>query len=317
MASLSLKNGDNRFLFYKLKQQKNKIEAEGTGSTFKAINIPNLKKFIIPLPPLGEQEKIAGVLGVVQAAREKTRGVIEAAKALKKSMMHHLFTYGPVPLLQKDSIPLKQTEIGPLPHHWQIVTLKEIGEIITGTTPSTKIPEYYGSEFMFIGPGDIDDNRYVKKTVKYLSKTGLDVSRPLPKESVLVVCIGATIGKAAMTYTDRCTTNQQINTIVPSKNVSNQYVYYSISYHSHRLSSFSGRAAVPIVNKSNFEKFQIPLPPLGEQEEMAGILADIDRKIEVEEGRLAALDGLFRSMLEHLMTGRVRVHELEWEPCPA
>ncbi|GAH03750.1 unnamed protein product, partial [marine sediment metagenome] len=88
---------------------------------------------------------------------------------------------------------LKKTEIGLIPENWEMVRLGDIGKIITGTTPSTKKPEYYGGPYMFISPGDITERKYIIKTEKWLSEQGLKVSRSLPKDTVLVVCIGATI----------------------------------------------------------------------------------------------------------------------------
>ncbi|MCC6063752.1 MAG: restriction endonuclease subunit S, partial [Thermocrinis sp.] len=95
LASISFKNGYgyNEYLFYCLQFLKPLLEKEGYGSTFKAINKEVLTKFQIPLPPLEEQQAIAGILSTVQSAIEKTEKVINALKNLKKSMMKHLFTY--------------------------------------------------------------------------------------------------------------------------------------------------------------------------------------------------------------------------------
>ena len=195
-----------------------------------------------------------------------------------------------------NKISLKNTEIGLMPEDWTIVEANKLGNIVTGTTPKTSVQEYYGGAYMFIAPGDINDNKYVKRTQKYLSKKGLEVSRSLPRSTVLIVCIGATIGKVAMTAADISTTNQQINALIPNEKVNTDYLYYALKYRSPYLPALAGRAAIPIVNKSNFGKFLVPLPPLPEQKAIAHTLRTIQkaketrqRELELERERKAAL----------------------------
>ena len=111
--------GDNDFLYYYLVFIKNKIKEEGTGSTFKAINKTKLQNLEIEYPPLSEQKQIAAALSAVQEAKEKTEKVIEATKELKKSMMKHLFTYGPVGIKESGEIETKNSAIGIVPDHWK------------------------------------------------------------------------------------------------------------------------------------------------------------------------------------------------------
>lgn len=269
----------------------------------------DFKRITVSLPPLPEQKAIARVLSSIRKSIEAQDNIIAAARELKKSLMRHLFTYGPVP--EAEHVILKETEIGPVPEHWDVVRMGELGEIITGTTPSTKVAEYYGGPHMFITPGDIYQTKYITKTHKYLSNKGLSVSRPLPHDTVLVVCIGATIGKTAMTSVDNSVTNQQINSIITNQRIEPHYCFYAVTHFSHLLPALAGRVAIPIVNKSNFSKFLIPLPPNSEQQEIAQILSNVDNKIEAEEKRKASLQALFRTMLHQLMTGKVRVKDLE------
>jgi len=308
-VSINSKLAETDFVFFALLhlQQSGYWEQVGEGTTMKVLSLRKIAEAPIPLPPLPEQRRIAHVLSTIQQAIAAQDDLIAAARKVKRSLMRHLFTYGPVPLNQADQVPLKETEIGPVPEHWEIVEVGKTGEVITGTTPSTKVPEYYDGPYMFISPGDIGETKYAKQTAKYLSEKGLGVSRALPKDTVLVVCIGATIGKTAMTFADQSATNQQINAIIPNKRVLSHYLYYALSYRSPSLPSLASRAAVPIVNKSNFSKFLIAIPPLPEQEAIAQTLSALDHKIEAEERRKAALQALFKTMLCQLMTGQVRV----------
>ena len=282
-----------------------------TGVNHPRTSWSSLSEYRFAIPPLPEQRAIASVLSAIQEAKERTGAVIQATRELKKSLMKHLFSYGVVPLDEAENVPLKETEIGMVPEDWDVAKLEDTGDIITGTTPRTDVKEYYGNEYMFISPGDMGEYKYVDSASKWLSEEGLKVSRILPMDTVLVVCIGATIGKTSMTHATKSTTNQQINAIIANDTIYSHYLYYAISYRSDKLPSLSGGVAVPIINKSNFSKFTIPLPPLPIQQQIADILTAVDQKIEAEEGRSKALDELFKTLLSNLMTGSIRVNNME------
>lgn len=197
-----------------------------------------------------------------------------------------------------------------IPDNWTIKEIRELGDVITGSTPSTKMKEYYGGSFMFIRPADIMSSKYVKQTEIYLTEKGLEVSRILPMNAILVGCIG-TIGKTAMTHAERSVSNQQINSIVPNESVVvSHYLYYSMKFNGKRLSMLAGGVTVPIVNKSNFQKFRIPLPPLLEQRNIAFILSTVHEAIEKTETVIQTTQKLKKSLMHHLFTyGSVSITE--------
>lgn len=262
----------------------------------------------LPLPPLPEQQKIAAVLSAVQEAKEKTQAVIDATKALKKSMMKHLFTYGPVPPEETKNVPLKETEIGSVPKEWEVVKLGEVGNIITGNTPSKNNKEYWDNGTIdFIKPPDLQNQKIVTFSEK-ISNSAVRKARIVNKGTILVSCIGI-IGRVGLSLKSLAF-NQQINAIVPNENIYNQFLFYVIQVQQKQIENLASFTTVPIVSKAKFSTVKIPFPPFPVQRKIASILSAIDEKIQAEEAKKKALEDLFRSLLSHLMNGKIRVKDL-------
>jgi type I restriction enzyme S subunit len=284
----------------------NPLSGEHAKTTIPSLQRLDLENFLIPLPSLPEQRAIAHVLRTVQRAKEATEGVIVALKELKKSLMQHLFTYGPVPVTERERVPLQETEIGPIPAHWRVVRLGEVGKVITGRTPSTARPEYWNGHIPFITPADLN-GMPIQVAQRFITEEGLKEAKALPKGAVLVSCIGY-IGKVGVVDSEIAATNQQINAvIVDSSKISNWFLAYAVMRESNLLESRARKTTVPILHKTNFERIPIPLPPLSEQREIARMLQAVDAKIAAEQTRRAALEDLFKTLLHELMSGRRRV----------
>lgn len=322
LASLRAKKGIIAlFLYYLMAFQKSDVEAIGEGSTFQAITKSQIFNFKILLPPVSEQRKIAEILETIDNAIEKTDAIIEKYKRIKQGLMQDLLTKGVVSegegeserwrLRDENIDKFKDSPLGRIPEEWEVVRLGEIGKIITGSTPSTENLEYYGDEYLFVSPEDIRENKYITDSQKKLSELGFRISRKIPSDSICVVCIGSTIGKIAITKTI-CTTNQQINSIVPNSNIFNSEAlfYFIVLYSQKPLKQEAGLQAVPIVNKNRFSRIQIPLPPLHEQQRIASILSQIDEVIEKEQAYKEKLERIKKGLMEDLLTGKVRVNHL-------
>lgn len=148
-----------------------------------------------------------------------------------------------------------------LPKDWKWIALNDLGLTQTGTTPATKNLEYYGDYMPFIGPGDIK-NQMINYTNLSLSELGLEKARLIPSHSVMMVCIGGSIGKLAINDRD-VTCNQQINTITPYSNVDLKYLFSVLqsSYFQNQIISNSSGSATPIINKQKWVSIPIPVPP--------------------------------------------------------
>lgn len=163
------------------------------------------------------------------------------------------------------------------------IHISDIGKIITGKTPRTFIGENYGGNIPFLTPSDDLSHKFASKTAKSLTEKGLDEVKNclLPPYSVCVSCIGSDLGKVVMTL-EPTVTNQQFNSIIPNKNFNANFVYYLMTLIGKELNYHSKTStAVPIINKSSFSNYEIKVPNLEIQQNIASILSSLDDKIEL------------------------------------
>ena len=113
---------------------------------------------------------------------------------------------------------------------WKTCRLGALGRIVTGKTPSTKIPEYFGSDVPFVTPSDMDARKVIGTTERCLSSDGVEAVRNavIPPGAVMVSCIGSDMGKVAVAGR-QCVTNQQINSIIVDHPNNPDFVYSRIS----------------------------------------------------------------------------------------
>ncbi|WP_411543183.1 restriction endonuclease subunit S [Campylobacter jejuni] len=190
-----------------------------------------------------------------------------------------------------------------LPQGWKVKTLSEISEIVTGSTPSKSNLDFYGKDYPFFKPSDFEQGYFLENAGDNLSKLGFDKARQLPPKTILVVCIGS-LGKVALTRViGSC--NQQINAIIPHKNIIAEYIYYYCisSKFQSILFSKAPQTTLAIFNKTEFSKLEIIYPKdIKEQERIVGILdesfAKIDESIKILEQDLLNLDELMQSALQ-------------------
>lgn len=171
-----------------------------------------------------------------------------------------------------------------VPENWVWVRLGAIAEIVTGGTPSKKHPEYYGGNFPFYKPSDLDQGRLTYDASEYLSEEGKNVSRIIPKNSTAVCCIGS-IGKCGYLMCEG-STNQQINSAIPKINSLCLYYYLCTENFVQDLLSMASATTIAIVNKSKMESCAFPLPPLSEQQRIVERIEELLAKLDEAKERL-------------------------------
>ncbi|NQE52043.1 Type-1 restriction enzyme MjaXIP specificity protein [ANME-1 cluster archaeon GoMg3.2] len=285
-----------------------------------------LSQFSISLPPLPEQQKIAEVLSTVQQAKEKTDTVISATKELKKSMMKHLFTYGPVQVKKfnefgefdefnelgvnelqnaqnsknsknssnssnsKNSIKLKETEIGLVPEEWAVKPLIDIATLQRGK--------------------DLPKQKRISGTFPIVGSSGIlgYHNEPVCAGPGVVTGRSGSIGKLTFVEEDYWPHNTGLYVKDFHGNIP-KFVYYLL--HLFDFKKYATGVSVPTLNRNFVHSVLLPCPPLSIQQKIAVILSSLDQKIQAEEYKKQALDELFKALLNNLMTAKVRVNHLE------
>ena len=342
---VSGKNANFEFMYYLLCTKRSQFISLANGSTFLEVSAKTIRQIQIPLPPLKEQEKIARILGVWDSALDTLANLIKAKRKYKTALMQRLLTppkdksthplapsaregeqekapplaggvWGGVSTINKwECVESPRTNEGEsqsslrfagFSDKWQEFRLGDIGEIVTGTTPSTKQKEFYENGiYPWITPTDIGEQREIYTSARYLSAMGIKQGRFIPKGSLLVTCI-ASIGKNAILMKDG-SCNQQINAILPSNKHDINFLYYLMEYKSEYLISFSGKSATHILNKTNFSNLTFFIPTLAEQKKIAQVLSACDKEIETLNLKFECLKAQKRGLMQQLLSGKVRV----------
>ena len=207
-----------------------------------------------------------------------------------------------------------------IPSSWTWVRLGSMGVTQTGSTPSTQVRDFYGEYMPFIKPADIT-NSGIDYNNEKLSKKGTEVGRVAEKGSILMVCIGGSLGKCY--FNDRIVSfNQQINSLTPFFS-SYKFIFYYLlsSYFFEQLQDKATGTATPIVNKTSWESILIPLPPLQEQKRIVDKLEEIlplvekykEDKEKLDELNLSFPSKLKKSILDYAIKGKLVEQNLEDE----
>ena len=267
------------------KMFRKKVFSIAQGGTQIYVNFSNVKNLQILLPSLNEQKKIASFFSLIDKKIELQTEKVEELKNYKKGIMQKIFSQE---LRFKD-------ENGNEYSQWENKRLGEIGEIVTGKTPSTHDSSLWDGGIQFVTPTDINGSKYQLRTLRTVTQNSK--MKVLPKNSIMYTCI-ASIGKISLSVAP-CITNQQINSLIP-QNQNNEFIYYSLLNITPKIKSTQANTTLPIINKEEFSKFIIPLPSLPEQEKIVNVLSRLDNIIEKEQEKLKGLGQYKKGLLQQM-----------------
>ena len=226
------------------------------------------------LVPQNPDDEPASVL--LERIRAEKQKLIKAGKIKKSKHESVIITRDKIPyeILDgkerciADEVPFE------LPDSWCWCRLASLGTTQTGNTPPKANPANFGNYIPFIGPGDISNG-----TINYynqgLSEQGRELGRICSANSIVQVCIGGSIGKAAITDRE-ISFNQQLNTITTIL-CNYKYLFFTIisDYFVSYIKTNAGGTATPIISRGLWDRTLIPLPPLSEQHRIVAKIEEL------------------------------------------
>ena len=261
---------------------------------------------------LSEQQGIADLLWLVHEAISQSEALVEEAQALKRAAMHTLFTRG----LRGEA--QKETEIGPLPESWKTWECNDVAQRITVGVVVKPASHYVEEGVPAFRSLNVREDHLDTTDLVYFSNEendgGLSKSK-LASGDVLVVRTG--YPGTSCVVPEEFEGSNCIDIVIISTN--RQYALPE--FLSRFLNSNSGKAqaraakhglAQQHLNVGAIKKLKVPLPPtFDEQREVVRVLEAIDLKIDLHRRKRAVLEELFKALLHKLMTGEIRVGELD------
>ena len=287
------------------------IAAMEAGASYPAVRDVDVLDQVVPLPPLPEQREIASVLNTIRTALLHQARCEVNATALKRAAMRELFTRG----LQGET--QKETEIGPVPESWELVSIGNVFEIEQGLSLKGNLAND-GEGTPFLRTSNVYWGRIELKAVSQMRLEGEVPPHKLLRRGDLLVCEGGEIGRAAVWNgeMDECLFQNHLHRLRPV-DASRTHPQFAMAWleegftHRNVYEGAGNRTTIPNLSRARLAELLIPHPSPAQQQEIIAILDAIDRKIDLHRRKRAVLDDLFKTLLHKLMAGEIRVREFD------
>ena len=307
-----VKEIEPRFYVYFLQSaftQLGLFEGAGNKTTIPNLSRSRLAALEVPLPTLDEQRAIVAALGQVREAVKTYDQIITLAQDLKRTSMRILFTHG----LRGET--QKETDVGQVPKSWKLYPLETLCE----GTESVDIRREGGRVIEYVDVSSISrEFLKIETTSRFTLREAPGRARKRILEGdVIFATVRPTLLRAA--YVPAALNDQVCSTAFcvlrrNSKKVCDKFLYYLVQREQfvHQLAGIEHGASYPAVTDRIVKEQIVPVPDLEEQREIVAIMDAIDRKIDLHRKKRAVLDDLFKTLLHKLITGEIRVADLEF-----
>jgi len=288
----------------------------GNKTTIPNLSRSRLASLAVPIPTIAEQRAIAEVLSNVQRAKEAAESVIVAAKELKKSLMRHLFTYGAVRVDAVERVRLTDTEFGSVPATWEKFRLDECATVQTGVAKGRKPSGGTLISVPYLRVANVQDGYLELTEIKQIELEEREFRRYSLKPGDVLLTEGGDFDKLGRGFIWEgqipiCVHQNHIFAVRPAPSrllpkflaflVQSPYGKAYFLQVAHRTTHLA------CINSTKLKAFPVVVPDLGEQERIVRSLESVDEKVRSEERHSRAIQALFESLLDQLMSGLIRL----------
>jgi type I restriction enzyme S subunit len=288
------------------------------GSTRDKLTQSEMKNILIQLPSAQEQKAIANFLdqktseidGLI-ADKEK---LIELLQEKRQAVITEAVTKGLNPNVKMKDSGIEW--IGEIPEHWNVEPIKYMVKTIqTGTTPTTKNDDYFDGDIQWFTPGDFHGSKELYEASRKISNLAVidNEARLFPKNTVMIVGIGATVGKVAKLGVEGSFNQQITGLIVNEQRLNCDYLYYWLYINQETIKNISNYTTLPIINNEFVKNFECLSLPLDEQQAIVNYLnqktSEIDDLILKIRLQIQKLKEYRQSLISEAVTGKIDVRE--------
>jgi type I restriction enzyme S subunit len=320
--ALVIEHSDSRFINFLFRDYDNrKIFYSMGGGLRQSMKFSDLKRMPVLVPCHNEQQTITAFLDRETAKIDELiaaqKRLVELLKEKRQAVISHAVTKGLNP-----AAPMKDSGVewlGAVPEHWEVLSVRRIAiSVQTGRTPSSDIP---GAEMELLDgiiwytPGDFSDALRLCDSARKISRNSAASGEAnlFPPRSVLVVSIGATLGKVG--YIEHsASANQQINAIIPSNLVDGYFLAYSLSVKVEIMRFLSNASTIGIMNQEKTKEILLAVPSVTEQRTITTFLdretAKIDDLTTEAQRGITLLQERRTALISAAVTGKIDVRGL-------
>ncbi len=300
---------DSRFLYYWIGSPQGKAELQKCtiGSSQSAFTIVLLKSMELELPPFPVQQRIAGILSAYDELIENSQRRIKILESMARALYREWFVHFRFP--GHENHPRVASPLGEIPQGWEVIAFTEIADVLSGGTPKTSTPEYWGGNIPFFTPRDAPDFFYVEGTDKHITELGLTkcASQLYPPDTVFITARG-TVGKVALPSVPMAM-NQSCYALRGKPGISQRFLFLMTLQQVEYLKTNTGGATFDTIVVDTFRRMQIAKPPLDLISAFTRHVAGVFEQVNTLQRQIQNLRRTRDLLLPRLLSGQIDLSE--------